>query len=395
MISAPGEAFAEARLLASARHKAGADDFGSEPFLEPMRVLLESYRAAPLNDLGLMILRGTLLRSLIQRLRAEQWITEHPEILDERIERPIVVVGMMRSGTTLLQRILASDPRLTCAYGWEVGEPAPRPGWDPVAPPEPDPRIADAEEREEQTRTFATELFAIHPTYVHEAEEEIVFLADAFLSPIPEASCDVPDYRRWVYEQDWTPAYRWLHRMLQLLQWQKRRRGEPVRPFVLKTPPHLGFLDTLLATFPDAHLVHAHRDPVDVIPSGASLNTTLWRTHCDEADVDPHEVGRQWLERMGWSCDRALAARQHVPAAQVTDVRFEQSVADPVGTAERILDEVGLERTDESAAAMQAWLVQDRKREKLPVHRYTAGDFGLTDQQISDRFAEYTQRYLA
>ncbi len=96
---------------------------------------------------------------------------------------------MMRSGTTLLQRVLASDPRLACAYGWEVGEPSPRPGWDPAAE---DPRIADAEAREEQTRTFAPELFAIHPTYVHEAEEEIVFLADAFLSHIPEASCDVP-----------------------------------------------------------------------------------------------------------------------------------------------------------------------------------------------------------
>ena len=152
-------------------------------------MLLDSLRSAPLNDLGTMIMRGTLLRSLTQRLRAQHWWTAHPEILDEPIAAPIVVVGMMRSGTTLLQRVLASDPRLACAYGWEVGEPAPRPGWDPAAV---DPRIADAEAREEQTRTFATELFAIHPTYVHEAEEEIVFLADAFLSHIPEASCDVP-----------------------------------------------------------------------------------------------------------------------------------------------------------------------------------------------------------
>ena len=92
-----------------------------------------------------------------------------------------------------LERLLASAQRIA------------RPGWDPSAP---DPRIVDAEAREEQTRTFATELFAIHPTYVHEAEEEIVFLADAFLSPIPEASCDVPGYRSWVCDQDWAPAFR-------------------------------------------------------------------------------------------------------------------------------------------------------------------------------------------
>jgi hypothetical protein len=255
-----------------------------------------------------------------------------------------------------------------------------------------DPRIADAEAREEQMRVFATELFAIHPTYVHEAEEEIVFLADAFLSHIPEASCDVPGYRSWVDTQDFAPAYRWLRRMLQLLQWQKRQRGEPVRPFVLKTPDHLGYLDTLLAEFPDAHLVHSHRDPVAVITSGASLNTTLWRTHGD--DVDPHEVGRQWLERMGWSCDRALAARSSIAADQVTDIRFSDAVADPLGVAATVLAAVGLESTDESVAAMSAWLEQDRKRESLPVHRYSAADFGLADEQIRERFADYSRRFL-
>jgi hypothetical protein len=387
--TAPGDAFDQERLLSSARRSAGSEDFGPEPFLEPLGVLLDSLRSAPVNDLGTMILRGTLLRSLIQRLRAEQWFAAHPEVLAEPIEAPVVVVGMMRSGTTLLQRVLASDPRLACAYGWEVGEPAPRDGWDPSAP---DPRIVDAEAREDQTRMFAAELFAIHPTYVHEAEEEIVFLADAFLSHIPEASTNVPRYRAWIDGQDFAPAYRWLRRMLQLLQWQKRQRGESPRPFVLKTPAHLGYLDTLLAEFPDAHLVHTHRDPLDVIPSGASLNTTLWRTHGD--DVDPHEVGRQWIERMGWSCDRAVAARQRIPAAQVTDVVFTDAVADPVGTAGAILAAVGLDLPDRSVAAMEAWLDQDHKRETLPVHRYAATDFGLTDDQIRRRFADYTERYL-
>jgi hypothetical protein len=387
--TAPGDAFEEERLSRSASRAAGSEDFGGEPFREPLGVLLDSLRTAPLNDLGTTILRGGLLRSLVQRLRAEQWWTAHPEILDEPIEAPIVVVGMMRSGTTLLQRVLASDPRLACAYGWEVGEPAPRAGWDPAAD---DPRIADAEAREEQTRNFAAELFAIHPTYVHEAEEEIVFLADAFLSHIPEASCDVPRYRSWIDTQDFSPAYRWLRRMLQLLQWQKRQRGEPPRPFVLKTPAHLGYLDVLLAEFPDAHLVHAHRDPVDVIPSGASLNTTLWRTHGDV--VDPHEVGRQWIERMGWSCDRAVATRELIPAAQVSDIAFVDAVADPIGTAASILAAVDLELTDEATSAMESWIAQDRKRETLPVHRYSATDFGLTDDQIRERFADYTQRYL-
>jgi hypothetical protein len=202
----------------------------------------------------------------------------------------------------------------------------------------------------------------------------------------------VPAYRAWIDGQDFAPAYRWMRRMLQLLQWQKRQRGEPVRPFVLKTPAHLGYLDVLLAEFTDALIVHAHRDPVDVIPSGASLNTTLWRTHCD--DVDPREVGRQWIERMGWSCDRALAARERIPASQVTDVAFSESVADPIGTAGRVLGAVGLDLDDRAVAAMEAWIAQDRKRESLPTHRYTAADFGLTNDQIRERFAAYGERYL-
>lgn len=389
MTTADGDAFDRERLLRSALRIAGADDFGSEPFLEPLDVLLDSLRAAPLNDLGVMILRGGLLRSLSQRARAQAWWSAHPEILEEPIDAPLVIVGMMRSGTTLLQRVLASDPRLACAYGWEVGEPAPRPGWDPA---EDDPRIPDAEAREDQTRTFAAELFAIHPTYVHEAEEEIVFLADAFLSHIPEASCDVPDYRSWVDAQDFAPAYRWLRRMLQLLQWQKRQRGEPLRPFVLKTPAHLGYLDALLAELPDAHVVHTHRDPVEVIPSGASLNTTLWRTHCD--DVDPHEVGRQWIERMGWACDRAVAARGRIPDGQVTDVAFTDAVADPIGTAGRILGAVDLDLTDAAVTAMEQWIAADRRREALPTHRYSAADFGLSANQIRERFADYSHRFL-
>jgi hypothetical protein len=388
-MTGPADALDEERLLRSACRVAGSENFGSEPFREPLRALLDALNSAALSDLGVAIWRGNLLRSLSQRLRSEQWWSAHPEILSERIEAPIVVVGMMRSGTTLLQRLLASDPRIACAYGWEVGEPAPRPGWQPA---DEDPRIAAAEAREEQTRTFAPELFAIHPTYVHEAEEEIVFMADAFLSHIPEASCDLPRYRSWLDTQDFAPAYRWLRRMFQLLQWQKRQRGEATRPFVLKTPDHLGYLDALLNEFPDAHIVHMHRDPVEVIPSGASLNATLWRTHCGE--VDPREVGRQWLERMGWACDRAVAARGWIAAGQVSDVSFVDAVADPIGTAATVLGAVDLELTEESVASMKDWIAQDRKREALPVHRYSARDFGLTDSQIRERFADYSRRFL-
>jgi hypothetical protein len=383
--------FDEATLLARSCEKTGLTDFGDDAFRAPLRVLLASLAEAKLNAVGRTILRASILRGLTARLRAVDWFERHPEIADERIEAPLVVVGMMRSGTTLLHRVLARDPRHYFVLGWEVGEPAPRPGtrWD-----EPDPRIADAELRSRQTREFAPELAAIHPSDAHEAEEEIVFLADAFLSHVPEASCDVPVYRSWLDEQDFTPAYEYLRRMLQLLQWQKKQRGQQRGRWVLKTPAHLGYLDTLFSVFPDAHVIHAHRSPLETIPSGANLNFTLWRMYTD--DPDPAEVGRQWIERMAWSTRRGMAARDGMPDAgrRFTDVWFRDAVSDPIGQVERIYDAVGLELIPEARAAMKDWLAADA-RDRHPSYTYSVDQFGLTDAEIRETFADYIARFIA
>jgi hypothetical protein len=389
-MSGPSDPFDEASLLADAKEFDGLTDFGDEAFRIPLRMLLTSLSGAPLHAIGVRLLRGSVVWSLVSRLRARYWVKHQPEIADEVIESPLVVVGMMRSGTTLLQRMLASDARHYCALGWEVREPAPKPGIGLI---EPDPRIAAAEARDEQSRRFAPDLFAIHPTYAHQAEEEIVFLADAFLSHVPEASCDVPAYRSWLDEQDFTPAYQHLHRMLQLLQWQKKQRGERRVRWVLKTPAHLGYLDTLFRVFPGAHVIHMHRDPVDTIASGASLNTTLWRMHAD--DVDPRKVGRQWLERMAWTNGRAMAVRDRMPGAgkRFTDVWFRDAVSDPIGQVQRIYEHVGIDFTGDARSAMTRWLAEDA-REKLAAHRYTAEDFGLSRGQIREEFAGYMARFI-
>ena len=198
------------------------------------QVLLESLRSArperPRGDDH----AGHAAPQPLQRLRAERWWTAHPEILDEPIDAPIVVVGMMRSGTTLLQRVLASDPRLACAYGWEVGEPSPRLGLGPRRRSirgSPTPRRA----RSRRARSPPSCSPSTPPTSTRRRRRSSSSPTPSCrTSPRPRATC--PRYRSWVDTQDFAPAYRWLRRMLQLLQWQKRQRGEPVRPFVLKTP---------------------------------------------------------------------------------------------------------------------------------------------------------------
>jgi len=382
--------FAIDDILADAGAVDGLDDFGADDsWREPLGVLLESYAEAQLNDLGRIILRGGVVHSLAMRLRATEWFRRHPEIADEVVAPPIVVIGMMRSGTTMVQRLLAADSRHHCAYGWEIGEVAPPLDidWDdPV-----DPRMARAVQREEQSRKFVPELFAIHPMYAQDAEEEIMFLADAFLGHVPEASANVPFYRRWIDTQSFAPAYKHLHRMLQLLQWQKRQRGERRDRWVLKTPAHLGYLDDVLDVFPDAHLVHLHRDPVDTIPSGASLNATLWRMHADE--VDPTIVGAQWIDRMAWTNGRAMATRDRLGSSlPVTDLQFRATVADPLDGVAQVYDDLGVLLTDQAVREMRAWLSIDDER-RQPAHHYTAADFGLRDDQIRERFADYIARF--
>jgi hypothetical protein len=375
-------------VLASAVDKEGLTEWGPGDFQEPLAVLLDDYPGAGLNVIGEHILRSGLVHSLRMRLRAEEWIRRHPEILDEHVEAPIVVVGTMRSGTTLMQRLLAADTRLHCARGWEVVEAAPTLDYDFAGT---DPRIAISEARESKSRELAPELFAIHPMYAREAEEEIVFLADAFLSHVPESGAHLPNYRSWLNTMDFTPAYGYLHRMLRFLQWQKRQRGVTAGRWVLKSPAHLGYLDALRNQFPDAHVVHMHRNPRTTVASGASLNATLHAMHADE--VDTHRVGAQWLERMGWTNDRAMAVRDSWAdeSTRVTDIHFDEAVGDPIGQVSRVYEAVDLPLTDAAVTAMTAWLANRPREVARPP--YELSFYGLADEQVDERFALYNNRF--
>jgi hypothetical protein len=227
--------------------------------------------------------------------------------------------------------------------------------------------------------------------YAREAEEEIVFLADAFLSHVPESGAHLPRYRTWLDAQDFSPAYGYLHRMLQFLQWQKRRRGVRGRRWVLKSPAHLGYLNLLRAQFPGLHIVHMHRDPRTTIASGASLNATLHAMHADTVDV--HRVGAQWLERMGWTNDRAMEVRDGWAdeGAVVTDIGFDDAVTDPIGQVARVYDAIGLPLTAQAEDAMRRWLAH-RPRE-VPRPPYGLENYGLRPEQVDERFTLYNKRF--
>jgi len=381
--------FDEAALLAEARAIAGFNDFGDERFRTPLRVLLASLaEEASLNDIGRATMRGRVLESLVSRLRAEDWFSRHPEIADEHIEAPIVVIGLARTGTTMLQRILASDSRHYAAMWWEVRNPTPFPE---TSFREFDPRIPAAEEEVRMILEASPELAAIHPWNALAPDEEIMLLEHSFLSHVPEAFCNLPTYRSWLDEQDFAPAYEYLSKMIRFLQWQKKKRGEERGRWVLKSPGHLGYLDVLFEFFPGAHIVQTHRDPLQTIPSGASMNVSLFSMNTDH--VDPKEVGRQWNERMTWALKRCVEARNRLPADRFTDVWFRDAARDPISEVARIYSDAGIEFVPQAKSAMEKWLV-DNARDKRPAHDYSLEEFGLSEAGIKADFADYRSRFI-
>jgi hypothetical protein len=380
----------EASVLAEARAQTGLDDFGDESFREALRVLLGSLdREARLHEQGRASQRARIVDSLATRLRAQACFREHPGILEERIEAPFFIVGLPRTGTTMLHRLIASDPGLQAVLWWECRSPAPPPGsrWREGD----DPRIADAHEQVRQILEAVPELASIHPWDAEGPDEEILLLEHRFLSHVPESGAHLPSYRAWLDEQDLQPAYEDLLRWLQLLQWQKKQSGRAGERWVLKAPFHLGHLDVLFRVFPDCRVIQTHRDPVETIPSIASMYAALWRLASDE--VDEHEIGRQCLGRYARSLSLCLAARERLPSDRFLDVDYRKAVTRPLEEVRRIYAFLERELTPEAEAAMQRHR-RDHARDKRAAHDYGLERFGYTEEQIARAFAGYRERFV-
>jgi len=390
--SADADAIAldERSLLAEARARSGLADFGDDGFRVPLRKLLDSLeREADLHPAGRAAQRARIVDSLITRLRLQDLVTRHPEILAERIEDPLVVIGLPRTGTTLLQRLLASDPTVNAVLWWECRSPAPWPGSDWRTGV--DPRIADAHAQVRAILAARPELASIHPWDPEGPDEEVLLLEHSFLSQVPESGANLPGYRAWLTDQDLAPAYDLLLRLLQLLQWQKRESGRLERGWVLKSPCHLASLDELFRILPDARVVQTHRDPVRSLPSIASMYASLWRLATDR--VDEPEIGRQCLERFAGSLSRCLEARERLPQERFFDVAYTELVSDPLAPLRRIYEFAGRPLTPAVEAAMRRF-VAEHPRESRPAHRYTLERFGYTAQRVADAFADYRARFV-
>ncbi|MET0545065.1 MAG: sulfotransferase [Caulobacterales bacterium] len=372
-------------LHAASAANGGLTDFGGDEFREPLRVLLKSLdEEAQMLPQALFGVQQRILQLLGLRLGMADLFKKHPEILDEPIERPLIILGLQRTGTTKLQNVLACDERWHTPFMWEALFPVPFPGEQKG---DPSPRIAAARQWTEMFYSAMPEAMAGHAMVADQTEEETFAVELAFRWTVPAIYGMIPSYIKWVEEHSCVPTYQDLKRTLQALQWQRGSR----KPWLLKAPWHIGFLDSLLKVFPDATIVQCNRDPFESVPSNCALMYLGRRG--GRPDLDKKVHGADVLAMMGREMTMHLKQRDALGAKDPTiDVPYKHIVKDSVGVARRIYAARGeAPLSTEAEQAIRDWEANNVQH-KYGKWEYTAEEYGVTRENLAEAFAEYYKR---
>ncbi|MDB5970038.1 MAG: hypothetical protein JWQ90_2488 [Hydrocarboniphaga sp.] len=375
-----------AALLAAASKEAGLDDYGDEAFIEPLTQLMRSIIAeANLSAIGLLGTRARMVQCLVNRLRLQQDLKRYPEILDEDVSDPIVIVGLPRTGTTKLQRMLSNDPAVQRTPFWLLLNPAPLPGWKRG---EPDARIALAQVQAEALAQ-QPDFLAAHPMAAEETEEDVFMMEMSFEGILPLTQYRVPSFHAWVRDRPRQAFYAYEKILLQYLQWQGGgRRG---RPWVLKATTHLGDLQALIDTFPGVTLVHCHRDVSTSMAS--TIRAAEGFRGLMANDLDLVALGADYLRIYADEMSRYLPQRKRLESSSgIIDVRYDDIVHDPIAVIRGIYAVRERVLTPDGEAAMLGW------QDENPQYRYgkisySLERYGLTKTAVEQAFAGYRQRF--
>ena len=366
-------------LHASASKITGLTDFGDDPYLDGLELLLDSYaREASLTPVGNKATRALLRGALAARSLSEAAWKRYPSYADVRVERPIFVTGLPRTGTTALHRLLTADPAHQGLELWLAEMPQPRP---PRATWAENPLFQAVQSGYERHHVEHPEFMGVHYMSADMVEECWQLLRQSMRSISFECLAHLPTYSAWLDAQDWTPAYERHRRNLQLI-------GLPDagRRWVLKNPSHLFALDALMEVYPDALVIQTHRSPRTAMASMCSLAahaTAGWSEVFTGA-----VIGRDQLELWGRGLDRFRAERAGHDPAQFFDVDYDDFVRDPLGQVEAAYAHFGLPFSAAARTAMTRLQEASRSGAGRPAHSYALSDFGLTEAQIDERFRD-------
>lgn len=372
-------------MLAIARTSTGLDDIGDDAWLEAYHRRVRSIdEDSGAHVVGRLLARGEVIRVLQTNLRLRRKWRETPAVLEEPIARPIFVVGAPRTGTTILLELLALDPNLRAPISWEAHHPLPHGDADDRAF-----RISLAEAEQELWADIQPELMTLHELRSDLPCECVHFQALDFGASYWGMQYDTSGFDAWAAEQTGLVerSYAGHRRFLQTLQ-----HGSAPRQWLLKTPGHLSSMAQLFGEYPDALIVHTHRDPMKFVASAASTTTMLrWLR---SSQVDPRVQGQMALHGFHFMLGQVAQGRSDgsLPEAQFFDSHYKQLMADPPAALRRLYDHFDLAWPEGHADRITAYL-RDKPKAKFGKHQYDYADYGLEREQAREVYADYVARY--
>jgi hypothetical protein len=415
-------------LIKTARKMTGLHDLGKDFHDEPLERLLKSVNEeAHLHPIGRFITKQRFVSLLNIRLRAEYFFNRYPEILDQQLYPAWIIIGLQRTGTTKLQRLLAEDPYHRVIPSWEVINPVPldleyisklksrisvlgsrhsevslkspagnkkqetrtehrAPSYEYREYPLPsDKRINVGKMSANALKIISPGFFAIHPIEIYEPEEDILLLDVSFLSTTPEAMMQVPSYAQWLENTDQSPAYAYMVKLLKFMQYMK-----PAHRWVLKTPHHLEFPELIEKHFGEVHFLWPHRNIYESVPSFLSMVTYNHMIFSDQVNVSA--IGQHWVRKTGYMLDKALDYRlKGDNQKKFTDIYYKDLITDSHGELEKIYSLNGGIPKDLTQRFAQH--EKEHPHRKYGSHQYALSDFDLTTDDIDNHTSHY-QKFM-
>jgi hypothetical protein len=370
----------EQSLIAHARQRTGLEDFGDDLWREPFAVYVRALEEeAQLTLMGRLMARNDVILWLSTRLQVTATLARYPEILQQDIPAPMFIVGLPRSGTSILFELLAQDPAAGVPLMWEALQPCPPPQRETYGS---DPRIAQAHQLFTQWSRVAPEFAQMHEMRGDLPAECGLLMAPTFISDHNASLHQTPSYSAWLAQADYLPVYQYHKSLLQLLQWKNPRQR-----WLLKAPEHQVHLETLLQVYPDARIVQTHRDPIKCMASATSLMGTLYSMRSNQAfNAQMFEniiMGEATAARLNRVIDQRAAG--DVPAANIADSRYQDLMDDPMRCIEAIYAHFGMPLEAAARTAMLDYL-QQKPRGKFGVHRYQVDERRTTERRLFERY---------
>lgn len=357
------------------------DDFGGDEYQPGLNALASSFdRQADNNALSTLQLEQMIINVLKGRLYSEHFKKAHPTYVQQKIQRPIFIVGLPRSGTTALHKMLTADPRHQGLEYWLGQSPMPRLGKGLLQP-----EFKACVDQLATLKQFAPDLFALHEMSADKADECRLLLMQSFANVTFQSSAWVPEYEEWLYEADFKSVYQRYKENLQLISLNDTRQ------WILKDPSHLWAPETLLECFPDACFIQTHRHPIKLIPSVSSLVYSSRKV--TDPDIDKERVGQRELRQWSKVLNNWTTVRREHDALPVYDVYMEDLLDDPLQALKQIYQHFELTFDDDSEKGVEHWLAH--QSDGPGGHRYSAEEFGVTEREINATFSDYiaTLRY--